>query len=156
MIGPGVVADLGGPVWAKLALVGTALSYAFATIYARRFRQLPPPVVATGQLTAATLIMLPVALVADGPLDPFSPSGEVWAAVLGLALLATSLGYILYFNLLRSAGTTNTSLVTLIVPVSAILLGALFLGERLEPFELFGMALIGLGLLTVDGRLLRR
>lgn len=156
MIGPGVVADLGAPAWAKLALVGTALSYAFAAIFARRFRTLPPQIVATGQLTASTIIMIPVVLMWNGPQGLFSASPGVWAAVLGLALLATSLGYILYFALIGSAGATNTSLVTLIVPVFAILLGALFLGERLASFELAGMVLIAVGLVVIDGRLVRR
>lgn len=156
MVGPGVVAGLGGPVWAKLALVGTALSYGFAGIFARRFRALPPPVVATGQLSASTIIMLPVVFLWGNPAGIAQASASAWWSVLGLALLATAFAYILYFSLIRSAGASNTSLVTLIVPVSAILLGALFLGERLEPFELAGMALIGLGLLVIDGRLMRR
>jgi len=155
MVGPGLVAGLGGPVWAKLALVGTALSYALAAIYARRFRALPPPIVATGQLTASTMIMIPVILLA-GTEGLFTASAPAWGAVLGLAVLATAFAYILFFSLIRSAGATNASLVTLIIPVSAILLGALLLGERLETFELLGMALIGLGLVVVDGRLLRR
>lgn len=156
MIGPGLVANLGGPAWAKLALIGTAVSYSFAALYARRFSRLPPQIVATGQLTASTIIMIPVVLLTHGTAGLFSASAPVWAAVLALAILATSVGYILYFSLIRSAGATNTSLVTLIVPVSAMLLGALFLGERLETFELAGMALIGIGLLIVDGRFRRR
>lgn len=156
MIGPGLLAGLGGPVWAKAALIGTALSYACAGIYARRFRALPPQIVATGQLTASTIIMIPVVLLWHGPTDLFSASAPVWAAVLGLAVLATSFAYILFFALIRSAGATNTSLVTLIVPVSAILLGAVFLAERLEIFEVAGMGLIAAGLLTIDGRLSRR
>ncbi|MEO3385488.1 DMT family transporter [Mesorhizobium sp. CAU 1741] len=156
MIGPGVLADLGAPAWAKFALLGTALSYACAAIFARRFRALPPQVIATGQLTASTIVMMPVVLLWHGTQDLFSASASVWAAVLGLAVLATSLGYILYFNLIRSAGATNTSLVTLLVPVSAILLGVLFLGEHLETFEFLGMFLIGGGLLVIDGRLFRR
>ena len=56
--------------------------------------------------------------------------------MLALALVSTAFAYILYFSLIGSAGATNASLVTLIVPVSAILLGALFLGERLELFEI--------------------
>lgn len=156
MIGPGIVAGLGGPVWAKLALLGTALSYGFASVFARRFRGLPPQVVATGQLTASTIVMVPVVLVWSGPSGLFVASMPVWASVLGLALLATAFAYILFFGLIRSAGATNASLVTLIVPVSAILLGALFLGERLEWFEMAGMALIAAGLLVIDGRLIAR
>ena len=155
MIGPGVVAGLGGPIWAKLALIGAAVSYGFAFIFARRFRGVPPPVVATGQLTASTVIMIPLVLFVHGPAGLFSASAGVWAAVIALAVLATAFAYILYFRLIASAGATNASLVTLIVPVSAILLGAVFLGERLESFEILGMILIGLGLVTIDGRLLR-
>ncbi|MGO4841675.1 EamA family transporter, partial [Rhizobiaceae sp. 2RAB30] len=92
----------------------------------------------------------------NGPYGLFAASAHVWAAVFGLALLSTAFAYILYFNLVASAGATNASLVTLIVPASAILLGAVFLGERLEAFELAGIALIGLGLVTIDGRLLPR
>jgi drug/metabolite transporter (DMT)-like permease len=75
--------------------------------------------------------------------------------VAALGLLSTALAYILYFNLIASAGATNASLVTLVVPVSAVLLGVLFLGEGLNAYELAGMALIGLGLVTIDGRIFR-
>ncbi|SFI95062.1 DMT family transporter [Aerobium aerolatum] len=156
MIGPDVVTASGAPVWAKFALVGTAVSYAFAALYARRFSKLAPQIVATGQLTASTLIMLPVVLLWNGTSGLFDASMAAWLSVLGLALLATSVGYILFFALIRSAGATNASLVTLIVPVSAILLGALFLGERMQWYEFGGMGLIGLGLIIIDGRLIRR
>ncbi|MGN6305330.1 MAG: DMT family transporter [Mesorhizobium sp.] len=156
MVGPGVLAGLGGPVWPKFALIGASLSYAFALMVARRLKSVPPPVLATGQLTASTVIMVPVILLTTGPAGLFSASMPVWAAVLGLALLSTAFAYILYFNLVASAGATNASLVTLIVPVSAILLGIAFLGEHIEMFELLGMVLIALGLVTIDGRLLIR
>jgi drug/metabolite transporter (DMT)-like permease len=156
MIGPGLIAGLGGPVWAKFALVGASLSYAFALILARRFKGVPPAVVATGQLTASTVMMLPVVLAMHGTVGLFDASAPVWAAVLALALISTAFAYILYFNVIASAGATNASLVTLIVPASAILLGVAFLGERLDLFELAGMALIAFGLVTIDGRLLRR
>src|SRR6185312_14552004 len=156
MIGPGVLAGLGGPVWAKFALIGASLSYAVALMVARRFKGVPSPVIATGQLTASTIIMIPVVLIAYGPAGLFSASPPVWAAVLALALLSTAFAYILYFNLVASAGATNASLVTLIVPASAMLLGFLFLGERLELFEIGGVGLIALGLVTIDGRLFGR
>ncbi|WP_404927589.1 DMT family transporter [Mesorhizobium sp. ORM16] len=156
MIGPGLVAGLGGPVWAKFALIGASLSYGVALMVARRFKGVPSPVIATGQLTASTVIMIPVVLLAHGPAGLLSASAPVWAAVLALALLSTAFAYILYFNLVASAGATNASLVTLIVPVSAMLLGFLFLGERLELFEIGGMMLIGFGLVTIDGRLFIR
>ncbi|WP_189501814.1 MULTISPECIES: DMT family transporter [unclassified Mesorhizobium] len=156
MIGPGLLAGLGGPVWAKFALIGASLSYAVALMIARRFRGVPSPVIATGQLTASTIIMIPVVLIAYGPAGLLAASPPVWAAVLALALLSTAFAYILYFNLVASAGATNASLVTLIVPASAILLGFLFLGERLQLFEMGGMVLIALGLVTIDGRMFGR
>ncbi len=156
MIGPGLMSGLGAPVWAKLALVGTALSYACAVIFARRFRSLPAPVVATGQLTVSTAIMIPVVLVTGGDVLLVDVSFEAWTSVLALALVSTAFAYILFFSLVASAGATNTSLVTLIVPVFAILLGAVFLAERLAVFELAGMVLIGLGLIVIDGRFIRR
>jgi len=156
MVGPGILAGLGGPVWPKFALIGASLSYAFAIIFAKRFKGVPPVLVAAGQLTASTIVMLPVVLAWSGPSGVFAASQHVWAAVFSLALLSTAFAYILYFRLIGSAGATNASLVTLVVPVSAILLGFLFLGEHLESFELAGVALIAIGLVTIDGRLFRR
>ncbi|MBN9269984.1 MAG: DMT family transporter, partial [Mesorhizobium sp.] len=89
MIGPGLLAGLGGPVWAKFALIGASLAYGLALIIARRFKGIPSPVVATGQLTASTIIMIPVVLFSYGPAGLFSASPPVWAAVLALALLST-------------------------------------------------------------------
>lgn len=156
MVGPGVVAGLGGPIWAKFALIGAGISYAFAFIFARRFKAVPPPLVATGQLTASSIVMIPLVLIVQGPAGLFAASASVWSAVLALALVSTAFAYILYFRIIASAGATNASLVTLVVPVSAILLGAVFLGERLETFEIGGMVLIAAGLLTIDGRVLPR
>lgn len=156
MIGPGVLANLGGPVWAKLAIIGATISYAFAAIYAKRFKSVDPAVNATGQLTASSVIMVPLVLLIDGLTTFSAVSGQIWVAVLALAIVSTALAYIIYFTLIAEAGATNTSLVTLIVPVSAILLGALFLSERLELFEIAGMLLIGIGLIVIDGRFVKR
>jgi drug/metabolite transporter (DMT)-like permease len=98
--------------------------------------------------------MVPLVLVFDAPWRLHLPSGPVWAALAGLALLSTALAYVIFFRLLGRAGATNTSLVTLLIPASAILLGSLVLGERLTPGQFGGMVLIGLGLLAIDGRLL--
>ncbi|MFI0843375.1 DMT family transporter [Mesorhizobium sp. IMUNJ 23232] len=154
MIGPGLFSGLGAPTWAKLALIGASLSYAFALMVAKRLRKIPPAVVATAQLTASTVVMLPIVLILNGSDGLFAFSAPVWAAVLSLALLSTAFAYLLYFRLVAEAGATNASLVTLIVPASAVLLGVLFLGERLEPIEMLGMVVIALGLVTIDGRLL--
>ncbi|MBW6422746.1 DMT family transporter [Rhizobium sp. XQZ8] len=155
LIGPGLTNAASVPLWALVLPVLAAISYGVAGTYGKRFRGLPAPVSATGQLTASSLMMLPVSLIADQPWSLPMPSLHAISAILGLALLSTAFAYLLFFRILAMAGATNASLVTLVVPPSAILLGVIFLGERLESTDLAGMALIGLGLIILDGRLLR-
>jgi drug/metabolite transporter (DMT)-like permease len=153
MVGPAALRGLGVHLVAQLAVLGAALSYAFAGIYGRRFRDQPPLVTAAAQVSASTLMMLPVALLVDRPWTGPPPGVSTWAAILGIAILGTALAYILYFRILAVAGATNLLLVTFLIPVSAVLLGAAVLGERLEPEHFLGMTLIGLGLAAIDGRL---
>ncbi len=137
-----------------LGCLGAALSYGFANVFGRRFKRLgiAPTVGAFGQLAATAVMVAPVALAFDRPWLLPLPSTVVWAAMIGLVLLSTALAYAIFFRLLASAGTTNISLVTLLIPVSAILLGTFVLGERLSTPQYAGMALIGLGLFAIDGR----
>jgi len=92
----------------------------------------------------------------DQPLSLAMPQPQVWVSVIALAILSTALAYILYFQLLASAGATNLLLVTFLIPVSATLLGVFVLGEALLPMQAFGMGLIGLGLSAIDGRLWKK
>ncbi|MEZ8017878.1 DMT family transporter [Vibrio splendidus] len=148
----------GGSLIAQLAIIAAALSYAFAGVYGRRFKAMGinPIITAAGQVTASTMVLTPVALMVDGPLDVVAMSGDTWAAIAGLAVLSTAVAYVLYFKILELAGATNVLLVTLLVPVSAILLGSLFLNESLEVIHFVGMLLIAIGLSAIDGRLWRR
>jgi drug/metabolite transporter (DMT)-like permease len=154
IVGADVLGGLGADVWAELACLGGAICYAFAGVYGRRFKRMgfSPLVTAAGQATASALLLAPIVVIIDQPWSLAAPSAVTWGAVLGSALICTALGYILYFRLLASAGATNLLLVTFLIPVSAILLGALFLGERLAPRHFLGMALIGLALAVMDGR----
>ena len=154
LIGPGVLGHLGTHTLAELAILGAAVSYAFAGTYGRRFRALPPVVPVAGMMTTAAVMALPIALVVDRPWT-LVVSPRTWAALLGLALLSTALGFVLYFRLLATAGATNVMLVTLLMPVVALLLGSLILGETVTGTALAGMALILAGLLVIDGRLWR-
>ncbi len=155
VIGPDVLMELGLNVLAQLAVVGAAISYAFAGIYGKRFKGISPIVTAAGQLTCTTLMVIPVALFVDRPWLLPMPTLKTWGALLALALLSTATAYVIYFRLLFTAGATNLLLVTFLIPVSALILGTTFLGEQPSPRVLVGMGLIGLGLVTMDGRLLR-
>jgi drug/metabolite transporter (DMT)-like permease len=158
MIGPDFLGQIGTGALAQLACLAATLCYALAGVWARRFRVMgvPPVAVATGQLTASFLVMLPLVLLFEPPWRAAPPSPLAWMALAGLALLCTSFAYILYFRLIASAGATNSLLVTFLIPIPAILLGALILHEHLEPRHFAGMALIGAGLAAIDGRIFGR
>jgi drug/metabolite transporter (DMT)-like permease len=156
MLGPDLLRGLGADLLAEAACLAAALSYACAGIFGRRFRRmgLPPLVTAAGQVTASSLLMLPLALAVDQPWTLPWPSHDVLAALAGIGLLSTALAYVLYFRILAASGATNLLLVTFLIPLSAILLGTLILGEQLALRQVWGMALIGAGLAAIDGRLL--
>ena len=155
LIGPEALKGLANAdLYGELACLLGALTYGFAGIYGRRFKGLAPIKIATGQITASTLFMLPLTALVDRPWTLPMPEPHIWAALLGIALVCTALAYMLFFRILGAAGATNVQLVTFLVPISALILGWLFLGEHLALNALIGMAMIGLGLMCIDGRLL--
>jgi drug/metabolite transporter (DMT)-like permease len=151
-------AELQGEVVAKVMCLMAALSYGLAGVWGRRFRAMgvAPLATAFGQVAASSLLLLPVMLWVDRPWQLTTPGLGVIAAVLGLASLSTALAYLIYFKVLATAGATNLSIVTFLIPLSATAMGALFLGERLLPHHLAGFTLVAMGLIAIDGRLIRR
>ena len=125
LIGPDLLTGVGADLWAELAVLAAALSYALSAIFGRRARALGlrPIDVATGQVTAATLYLAPLALVIDRPWTLPTPSASDDPAVLAIAALSTALAYIVYFRILAGAGATNVLLVTLLVPATSVMLG---------------------------------
>lgn len=156
MLGADLLGGLGQNIAAQAACLLATLSYACAGVFGRRFRRMavPPPVTAGGQLIASTIMLLPLAALVDKPWALALPGWPVLAALLALAVLSTALAYVIFFRVMAAAGS-NVNLVTLLVPVSAILLGVLVLGETLLPRHLLGFGIIALGLLAIDGRMLR-
>lgn len=157
MVGVSAVREIGTETIAQLAVVGGAFSFALAGVFGRRFKRmgLSPIMTAAGQLTASTVLFVPVTFLFGGPWVIAEPTLGSMAALVGLALLSTAAAYIVYFRLLASAGAVNMLLVTLLLPATAILLGVTFLGEVLAPRHMAGMVLIALGLAAMDGRPLR-
>lgn len=158
LVGGDVISGIGLATLGIVACLCAALSYGLAGVYGRRFGKMgiPSTTVAFGQLAASSLIMLPVALLVDQPWTLGAPSLGAGFAIIALAVVSTALAYVVFFRLLASVGAVNVALVTLLMPMSAILLGATFLDERLEGHHYAGMVLIGAGLLAVDGRLFAR
>ncbi len=131
-----------------------ALSYALAGVYGRRFRGQSPLKVATGQLTASSIVLLVLVLAYESQGTFAFPSVHVMLATLGIALFSTVFAYVLYFRILSSVGATNLLLVTFLLPVSALILGWAVLDEDVTGRSIIGMAVIGLGLAAIDGRVL--
>jgi drug/metabolite transporter (DMT)-like permease len=121
----------------------------------RQLANSPPLATATFQLLASSAMMMLVAGFFDRPWTLPMPGVTTWLAVLGLAALSTALAYIVFFQILRRSGATNVMLVTLLIPVTAILLGSLVLGERISLREIAGALVIGSALLVIDGRVLK-
>jgi len=158
LIGPESLKGVTGSILGQLAVMGAALSYAVASVYSRRFKAwgLSPMIIVTGQVTMATLILLPLALTIEKPWIGFDMPFEAIWAICGLAFVSTVIAYVLFFKLIASAGATNTALVTFLIPISAILLGVTILGERFTFLQAIGMAFIGFGLLVMDGRVFKK
>ncbi len=137
-----------------LCLAG-AFSYGVAALVGRRLPQRVPPLgTAAFQMMASSVMMAPVAAVADKPWLLPMPHATTWLAVLGLAALSTALAYIVFFQILQRSGATNVMLVTLLIPVTAMLLGTLVLGEPVSWREVTGALVIASALLLIDGRVL--
>ncbi len=139
----------------QIAVLTAALSYAFAAIYGRRFKEINALVVAAGMLTCSTIMMIPLALFIEQPWD-LSPGIMTLWSLFGLSAFSTALAYIIYFRVLATSGATNILLVTFLIPISAILLGTIALNEQLDWNAFLGMGIIFIGLIAIDGRLIKR
>lgn len=154
LIGIESIGGVGMKIAGQVAVLGAAFLYAVAAIFGRRFKDLDPVVVSAGMLTGSTIIMIPLAFIFEHPFA-LDPTPATWAAIIALAAISTALAYIIYFHVLSKAGATNILLVTFLIPVSAIFLGMMILGETPGWNAFAGMALIFTGLIFIDGRLIK-
>jgi len=139
-----------------LLCLAAALSYGVSALVARRLpSDVPPLGAATFQMLVSAAMMIVVAGVVERPWRLSVPGATTWFAVIGLAALSTALAYIVFFQILQRSGATNVMLVTLLIPVTAILLGVLVLGETISSREIAGALVIGSALLLIDGRVLK-
>jgi drug/metabolite transporter (DMT)-like permease len=152
----GVGLDLAGQGTGIALCLAAAFSYGIAALLARRhLAKSPPLATATFQLMASSAMMAVIAGLVDRPWRLPLPGATAWLAVIGLAVLSTAIAYIVFFQVLRRSGASNVMLVTLLIPLTAILLGALVLGENISTREILGAAVIGSALLVMDGRVIK-
>ena len=151
---PALAAGISGQALAYLAAFAATLCYALTLNYARRFKAVDSAAVASSSLSAAAILMIPIALIFSGV--PVITKPETWASLFGIGVFSTSFSFLLVYWLLPKVGATNLSLNTFITPISAILLGVLVLNESLLPAHLIGILMIFIGLVFIDGRLVKR
>jgi len=146
LVGRAALVGARGDLLGDGACLLAAFTYSVAGQYGRRLRGMKPLQVATGQLTAGTILLLPIAAAVDRFWMLPAPPWPIVGSLLGIALLCTALAYFLFFRLMATAGPTNAMLVTFLLPISALLLGWAFLGEQVPLRAIWGMLLIGAGL----------
>ena len=151
LVGPAAL-GAGGDLLGSLACLGGALCYGIGARFFAPISRLPTMLMVTAQLWAGALLLLPAVLLIDRPWSLPAPSAQAWAALLALGLFSSAFAYLLFFRLAASAGIANAMLVTFLVPVTALLLGRLVLGEPITPGAVLGAAVIAAGLALLDGR----
>lgn len=148
--------DIGSQTWGILAVAVASVCYGLSAPWSKKMLVgIPPLTIATCQLSLSTLIMTAIVLLFADPTQYAAASSKTWAALLALAAISTSLAYLIFFRIIERAGPSFVSLVTMLVPVSAILLGYLILGEALSLREIVGALIIGSALVIIDGRVLK-
>ncbi len=161
--------DAAAAVTGMLAVAAAGFFYALASVYVRRrvtgmpiieqadgSRRAPLPVeISLGSTVSALLMISALAVLFERPaggLITMPTSAGGWIGVIWLGALGTAVAYLLFYRLIARWGATRTTLVTYVIPLVAIVMGFVFLGERLRPIELVGAALIIGGVMLVNSR----
>ena len=143
--------QLGGDGWYILAILGATFCYGIAGNYSKtHLGHLPVRVLAAGSCSMSGLMLLVPGLLMW---PQQAVSIEAWGSALAMAVLSTTVAFLLFFSLLASAGATAASTVTFLVPVSALLWGYLLLDETLGLRTLVGMAITLAGTAVATGML---
>ncbi|MFO1033985.1 MAG: DMT family transporter [Hyphomicrobiales bacterium] len=149
--------DFGAQSLGILAVTFASACYGISSVWSKKFMMgIPPMTAATCQLIGSAIMMGVLAFSFSTPTQYFHMSQSTLNALLGLAALSTSIAYLIFFRIIQRAGASFVVLVTMLVPVSAIILGILVLNEKLTSNEFAGALIIGLALIIIDGRLLKK
>jgi drug/metabolite transporter (DMT)-like permease len=136
-----------------LFCLGAALCYGISALLGRRMLQDSPPLATTTFQMLASCVMLAIlSFTLEQPWRLPMPGMTTVLSILGLAVFSTALAYLVFFQVLQRSGATNVVLVTLMVPVTAMALGYLVLGEGVTGLEIFGALVIASALVVMDGR----
>lgn len=148
--------DSDSEILAKVALVAAAACYAIANVYARlRLQGYAPFALACAQMIGSLAIASGLAIAFEHPWTLAPPTTTAFLAIMGMGVFSSALASLCHLTVLKRAGATNAVLVTIILPLTPILLGAAFLGEWLSAREIIGALVIASALVYIDGRAFR-
>ncbi len=135
--------------WGMLAIVGSSISYALASIFARKhLKGLSPILSSAGQLSFGFIYIFPLSMIFDHPFS-LTPSLAAVLSWTALILLGTVVGYIIFYTLLERSNATFAVSVTYVVPIFGLILGAIFLNETLNPVIIISLICILIGVLLI-------
>ena len=156
VVGPQNLADFNPASVGQLAVVGATLSYALASVWAKlRLQGYDSELIACGTLSAATISIAPLMFWLEG-MPHFTINMDLIGVFIGLGAFGTAFAYLLYFKILNMTGASNLMLVTIIVPIFAVILDAMVLSQFISLADMVGFVIVAVGLAIMDGRLLRR
>jgi drug/metabolite transporter (DMT)-like permease len=150
--GASALLGVGQNIAGQAAIILATISSAFSVIYGRRFSSVAPEVVAAGMLTSAAIVLVPLSLIVEAPWD-ISPSLPSAIALLINAIIATALGFAIYFRLIRTVGSMATASVGYLKPAVGVLLGTLIFGEPFTVVMALGLFAILVGVAIINGRM---
>ncbi len=154
LVGQSGYSESGSIFYGRLAVLGASLCYALGALYGKRF-SFPPKVLAAGMLSASAIYLLPFVIFIDEPWGIQLHTGTL-LSMISLSLFSTALAYLIYFKLLARVGATNLLLVTFLIPLTALILGLMYLGETPGLRAFIGFGILTAGLIIVDGRFVRK
>jgi drug/metabolite transporter (DMT)-like permease len=154
LIGPGALSFAGaglGSTIGELAVLVAAAAYGVGALLARGFAGSGQLVGPLTMQVAALVYTLPVVVLTGVPTHVPSPRAFAMMAVLGV--LGTAVAYLLYFSLIRNVGASRTTIVTYLLPCTALIWGVTLLGETVSWNTLAGLLLVLLGTVVTNGTL---
>ncbi len=147
IVGFDAFSGLGSQAIPQLAIVAATIAYACAALFGRHFNGMDPLLPAAGSMLAGTALLIPAALLVDRPWT-LAPSRESLMALLALSAFSTALAFAIYFRLIRSLGSVGTTAVSYLRVPIGVVIGLVFLGERLQPTAWIGLGLVIVGVIA--------
>jgi drug/metabolite transporter (DMT)-like permease len=147
--GATALVGLGREMAGQSAIILATLSSAASAIHGRRFAAVAPEIAAAGTLTSAAVVLVPLSFFVETPLNS-APSAASLAALLANAVVATALGFVVYFHLIRTIGSMGTASVGYLKPAVGVLIGCALMGESLTWTAAGGLIAILIGVAAIN------